>query len=109
MKTKLLVIALVLVLGISTVFAASGSARLTINTKAQLNGTTLEPGSYKLSWTGDGDKVQVTFKKGKHEFTAPAKLVQISKPLYSAVVTDKSGAVREIWLEGKTTSLVFTE
>ena len=40
------------------------SVDLTLNHKAVLNGTTLEPGDYKVVLTRDGDTVQASFRSG---------------------------------------------
>jgi hypothetical protein len=62
----------------ATVFAASQhSMRVTLDAPAAVKGAALQAGEYKISWTTDGDKADVTFtQKGKVVAQAQAKVVE---------------------------------
>ena len=63
-KVALLLITMFLAIA---AFAATDkkSVDLTLNHKAVVNGTTLEPGDYKVVLERQGDTVQATFRNGK--------------------------------------------
>lgn len=108
---KLSAVALFLMLALAAAFAAAtGSARVTLNNAAQLNGTKLAAGTYKVTWTAEGEKAQVVFKNGNTEVKANAKIVELKvAPANGAVVKNTAGELKEVWFGGKTTTLVFTE
>jgi Protein of unknown function (DUF2911) len=91
-------------------FAASNSTTLQVNSTLQVNGTKLDPGQYKVTWTPNGDKADVVFKNGKNEVKVTAK-VQDSKTVYSntAVMRTSEGMMKELWIGGRTTTLIFAE
>lgn len=108
-KVRITAVAVFLLLAFGAAFAASGSAQINLSSAATVNGTELKPGSYKVTWTGEGDNVSVTFKSGKTEVKAPAKMAQTDFRVPStALVTDKSGAIKELRPAGKTTALQFS-
>jgi hypothetical protein len=101
-------VAVFVILAFGAAFAASGSTRINLSSAASVNGTQLAPGSYKVSWSGEGDNISVTFKSSKTEVKAPAKMAQSDfKTNSTALVTDKSGAITEIHPAGKNTTLQF--
>ena len=59
-------------------FARSGnSATVKFSTSLRIGAKDIAPGDYKMTWTGLGPEVQVSFSQGKKVIvTAPAKLVQ---------------------------------
>ena len=110
--TKIEWTALVLLITFAAVaaVAATGSARIDLNSDATLNGSKLTAGSYKISWTGSGDSVDVVFKNGKQEIKTSAKVVELKKaPARTSIVKNSDGSIREIWFGGKTSSLVFAQ
>lgn len=63
---KIAVIFAALLITVSAFAANKNSVNLTLNDKAMVNGTTLQPGDYKVVLDRDGDNVQATFiTKGK--------------------------------------------
>lgn len=106
---KSVLIAVFLVLALATAFAAN-STNLTVSSPMQINGTKLAPGDYKVSWTINNGQADVVFKNGKQEVKATAK-VEDAKVVYlgTAVMKDKDGAVKQLWIGGKTTTLIFAE
>ena len=67
-------------------------------------------GSYKVTWTTKGDKAEVLFKNGKNEVKATATLEE-AKTAYpnTAIMRTNEGVVKQLWIGGKTTTLVFSE
>jgi hypothetical protein len=108
--SKSVLIALFLLLALATAFAASNSTNLTVNSTLQINGAQLKPGDYKVTWTVNNGKADVIFKNGKQEVKASAK-VEDAKVVYlgTAVMKEKDGTVKQLWVGGKTTTLIFAE
>lgn len=74
-------------------FAEKNSQSLTINSPVKVGSTELPAGNYKVSWTGTGSAVQVTFaQKGKSPVTVPAKAVE-QKNDHVATLTNEVGGV----------------
>jgi hypothetical protein len=58
-------------------FAAKNSQNVTLSLPATVGSTKLPAGEYKVSWTGTGSAVEVTFaRKGLATVTVPAKAVE---------------------------------
>jgi hypothetical protein len=74
-------------------FAAKNSQSLTLNTPVKVGTTELPAGDYKVSWTGTGSAVQVTFEqKGKSPVTVPAKAIE-QKNGHVGTLTNEVGGV----------------
>src|SRR4051794_27455282 len=109
-KVKVGVVAMFLLFAFSTAFAASNSTSLNLGTAATVAGKQLQPGSYKVTWTGSGDNLTVTIKGNHTEITAPAKAEKNDAPMAgTSYVTNKDGELSEIRPGGKNTSLKFTQ
>jgi hypothetical protein len=100
----------------ASAFAGSkdgGSTDFELRNQADVSGTTLAPGTYKLRWEGAGPEVHVQFTQGKKVLaTTTAKVVELnSKDSVSAAVLDHSAsgapALSEARLSGKRFKLVF--
>ena len=106
-KVKTSVVAVFLLLAFSTmVFAASNSTTINLTSPTTVAGTKLDPGTYKVSWTGEGDNVAVVFKGNKTEVKAQAKAVKNDAPMAStSYVTNKDGELSEIRPGGKATAI----
>ena len=110
--TKLTVLSLALLLSTS-LFAASGSLRVTQPVK--LNGTQLKPGDYKVTWEGTGPEVTVSVMKGKDVVaTAPAHVKELDKSgaADASVLqknTDGSTNLSGIRFSGKKIALEFAQ
>ncbi len=103
-------VAILVVLTTVAAVASEGVVTVNISKPMQLNGKQISEGSYKVSWTGADDKLQVKFMSGKKEIaTAGAKMVemQVAAP-YTAVVY-QNGKILQIDMAGKKTALVFSE
>ena len=95
------------------VLAESHSKNLDLEQKVQVNGTTLQPGSYKVQWDANGSTAQVKFLKGKKEVaSAPAQLKNMPKRSdgTSVVLGNKSEVptLDEIDFGGMTQALVLS-
>jgi hypothetical protein len=74
-----------LVLGLALVFAssafASSKANLQLANPVTVNGTTLNPGDYKIQWEGNGPNVELSFLRGKNVVAkVPAHVVELPTP-----------------------------
>jgi len=59
--------------------------------QAQLNGTMLQPGRFKVEWNGPGPMITVKFvRNGETVVTTPARLVQLAKPAPYDAVEERS-------------------
>jgi plasmid replication initiation protein len=62
-------------------FAAKNAQSITLMTTTKIASTQLSAGDYKVSWTGSGSAVQVTFtQKGKTVATISATAVPAKNP-----------------------------
>lgn len=95
---KLIGIVILLSLSICA-FAANGN--MSLMSAGKLNGTQLAAGSYKLTWDGQGDKVNVNITGNGVKITAPATIVTSQAKLEDSVVKSSDGTIREIHLGGK--------
>ena len=84
---------LVLLFGTLALAAASAGTtyRVTLYQTAQVNGTTLKPGDYKVE-IGDGT---VSFKQGKVTAEAKAKLEEVANKVLSTTV-DVDGDTKQL-------------
>ena len=107
---KTAVIAIFLLICVVCALAANNSTTVQINSPLQVNGAKLDVGHYKVTWTANGDKADVVFKNGKTEVKTTAKL-QDAKLIYSntALMRTNDGVMKELWIGGTTTTLVFNE
>jgi hypothetical protein len=111
--SKIMVLGLALLLAASA-FAAT-KASLQLGRPVTVNGTTLQPGDYKVQWEGDGPNVQVSILQGKNVVAkAPAHMVELQTPAaYDAAVTRKSdsgpNSLTGIRFHGKRLSLELGE
>ncbi len=96
--TLLAVIALVGLVATSLVAAESHSFKL--NREANINGTQLKPGLYKLKMNGDGEAV--ISRDGREVVKAKAEIKPIDGGSTSGtVLVGANGELREIRLNGK--------
>lgn len=87
----------------------SGSAVVEFPSDFTVNGQQLAAGSYKLTWSGTGDALTVTFKGNRHQATAPAKTLELSyKPARTAVMTTNK-VLTQVEFSGKKTALTFNQ
>lgn len=104
-----------LILGLAVLLASSAFAAskgtLHLQSTANINGTQLKPGDYKLEWDGSGPNVEVSIMKGKNVVTkTQAKLVDLSSPALNdaAVVQtndDGTSSITSVRFEGKKIAL----
>jgi hypothetical protein len=110
-KTLVLCVALLLA---SSAFAAT-KPTLQLSHPATVNGTTLQPGEYKVQWEGNGPNVEISILQGKNVVAkAPAHVVELETPSADdAAVLRKNdkgpNALASIRFQGKKLSLVLGE
>jgi len=95
-------------------FAGTVTKTLTFENPVTVNGTTLQPGDYKVSYDDSTPNTQLTFKKGKKDVaTAPAQVKQVNtKSSTTSVVYNTQGttqSIQEIQFGGSTQALVLQE
>ena len=93
--------------------AETHSKNLDLDKSVQVNGTTLAPGSYKVTYDDSGATAQVTFMKGKNKVaTAPAQIKKLdSKASTTSVILSNKTSVpslEEIDFGGSTQGLVLS-
>lgn len=87
-------------------FAATGTMNLI--SAGKVNGTQLNAGTYKLTWTGEGSNVQVNIEGKGVKMTVPATVVNNpNKADHDMVLKSAEGNVQEIHFGGKKTVLKF--
>jgi len=120
MNTSTIVKTSTFVLGLAlcaaSAFAAGGAKQnLHLTHAVAINGTTLQPGDYKLEWDGTGPNAEVSIEQGKNVVAkVPAHVVTLpAKSLYSAALTknnsDGSSSLIGARFEGQTTALELGE
>jgi hypothetical protein len=96
----------IFVFPLTTLAASKNSQSVNIAEAVTVANTQLQPGDYKVEWSGSGPDVQVTFlKNNKPVATAPAKLESQKNPYNGAVETttepDNSKALQAIQFKDK--------
>jgi len=94
--------------------AGTVSKTLTFTDPVQVNGTTLQPGDYKVTFNDNAPTTQVTFKKGKKDVaSAQAEVKQAAtKANTTSVEFNTEGSTRklqQIQFGGSTQALVLGE
>jgi hypothetical protein len=102
-------------LGFTSLFAASAFAAdqktLELNNPVIVNGTLLEPGTYKFRWVGSGTNIQLSVLRGSRVVaTAPAHEVELQRaPDYDADVVRRGsegpGTLSAVMIRGKRRSV----
>lgn len=95
-------------------FAGTVSKTVTFSNAVQVNGTTLEPGDYKVTFDDNTPTTQLTFKKGKKEVaTAQAQVKQAANKVNATSVEfNDQGSTRklqQIQFGGSTQALVLSD
>ncbi len=82
----------------SAAFAGTVTKTLTFSDPVVVNGTTLAPGHYKVSYDDNAGNTQLTFKKGKKDIaTAPAQVKQLNtKTSETSVEFNNEGSTRQL-------------
>ena len=111
--TKMIVLSLALLLSTSLFAASSGSMH--VSQTVQLNGSTIKPGDYKVTWEGTGADVTVSVLKGKEVVAKSAAHVKelAGNSATDAVLQQKnadgSTSLNGIRFGGKKVALEFSE
>jgi hypothetical protein len=89
--SKSLVLGLALLLALSA-FAGT-KANLQISNPVNVNGTTLQPGDYKVQWEGAGPNVELSILHGKNVVAkTPARVVELAAPAASDAAVTRTSA-----------------
>jgi len=93
--------AFALLLSAGALAKSNNQRKVKIANTVEVGNTQLQPGTYKLEWTGNGPNVNVEFlKDGKTVATAPAHWVDKSQPAaYDSVTTTKADDNRDRLVE----------
>jgi len=112
MKAVKLAVTAGLILGLA-LSAAAADKTISFNNAVTLNGTTLQPGEYKLNYTTTGTTTEVKILKGKNTLaTATGEMVSLERAASDdAIVTrvndDGSRTIQEIQFAGKKSAIRF--
>ena len=95
-------------------FAGTVSKTVTFNDPVQINGTTLQPGDYKVTFDDNAPTTQLTFKKGKKDVaTAQAQVKQVSNKANATSVEfngeGSSRKLQQIQFGGSNQALVLSD
>jgi hypothetical protein len=95
-------------------FAGTVSKTLTFQSPVTVNGTTLQPGDYKVTYDDNSPNTQLTFKKGKKDVaTVPAQVKQVGTKTHTTSVTyntqGSTQSIQQIQFGGSTEALVLSE
>ena len=103
-STLLILIALV---SVGAFAAESGSGKIHLTNSVKVGSTELPAGDYKVTWTGSGDKAQVTLTQGKNVATAAARIEAAHQQNDAVTMSTQNGnrILDEIQVHG--TSLVL--
>jgi hypothetical protein len=107
-KTRLsaLLFSAALLFSFSAFAKESNKATLVVADKITVEGKTIEPGTYKVEWTGDGSTVQVSIIQDRQTVaTFSAHVTEQGTPnIASAYTTDEANGVKSltaIYIGGK--------
>ena len=91
------------------------SVRIAIGDGSSVGATALKAGSYKVSWNGEGDQVQVTFARS-NETVAQAKgrfVSRSSKASHTGIVVRDNGGgsrtITELVIRGRSEVIVLDQ
>ena len=87
--------ALMLALVAAPAFAAKNSQSVNFATAIKVGSTEFPAGDVKVSWTGTGDKVQVTLTASGKTVTVPAKLVE-EKHTHKGYLVNQVGGSQQL-------------
>jgi hypothetical protein len=89
-KSLVVILSLALLLPIMAYAKDKDQTKVQVPERVQVGSTQLQPGTYKVEWTGTGDNVQVNFlRHNKTVATSQAKLIDHKHPSpYTDVVTE---------------------
>lgn len=113
-KTMLTLAALLLLFAVTALAADKGNkTKVTVIDPVMVNGKTLAPGDYTVTWDGSGSDVQVSFLRGKKVVVTAAAKVEPRDVAYgnTAYVTKKDGNgldLIEIRPEGRKQALALS-
>src|SRR3974377_2415247 len=87
--------------------AESGGGKMHLTNSVKIGSTELPAGDYKVTWTGSGDKAQVTLTQGKNVATTTARVEAAHQNNHAVTWTGQNGdrLLNEIQVHG--TTLVF--
>lgn len=100
--------ALMVTLAVAPALAAKNSQSINLASAVKVGTTDLAAGDCKVTWTGDGDAVQVTLEEHGKSITVPAKLVAEKNGHKGYTVSSQNGAdqLQTIQLNNLTLQLV---
>ena len=106
MKNRIIT-AVILALALSVSAFAGNKGTLTLRDSAEINGTKLAPGDYKVTWDNGG---AVTVSQGKDvKVKAQARVVKQDKSARATEVATKKGQVQSIQFQGSDELIVLNE
>lgn len=86
--------ALMLTLTVAPALAAKNSQSISLASAVKVGSTDFAAGDCKVTWTGNGDTVQVTLEEHGKSITVPAKLVSEKNGHKGYTVNSQGGAAQ---------------
>src|SRR5215469_14744072 len=104
MKHFATLLILAILVSVSAFAAQSGSGKIHLTNSVKVGSTELPAGDYKVTWTGSGDKAQVTLTQGKNVATTTARIEAAHQNNDAVTVTSQNGnrILDEIQVHGTT-------
>src|SRR5215467_7498726 len=104
MKRFSTLLILAILVSVAAFAAQSGSGKIHLTNSVKVGSTELPAGDYKVTWSGSGDKAQVTLTQGKNVATATARVEPAHQNNDSVTVTGPNGdqILDEIQVHGTT-------
>ena len=100
MKSIRAFLAFLFLLALPVASFAKNSKEVTFDTPVKVGDTQLDAGTYKVTWTGTGSQVEVSFSQnGNNVATATAQLSNEPGPYDSAIQIDKRDDGSEVLME----------
>ena len=106
-KLSTLLLGSALVLSSTAIAGETNKTHINLADKVTVERRTLEPGSYKVEWSGNGPEVQVTVAKGNQTVASfPARLTEQATPNSASAYgtsasTDGTKSLTAIYVGGK--------
>ena len=91
-------------MAVAALAADTGSGTVSLDSAVKVGSTNVPAGSYKVTWTGNGDNAQVTLKQGTYSVTTPAQVVDAKHSQNAFATKTENGArvLTEIQFKDKT-------
>src|SRR6516164_11078052 len=108
MKRFSTLLILAILVSVAAFAAESGSGKIHLTNSVMVGSIELPAGDYKVTWSGSGDKAQVTLTQGKNVATTTARVEAAHQNNDAVTVTSQNGdrILDEIQVHGTTLAIL---